>query len=60
MARRDKAIARAVERLSFAEPDRSEEEHERYVRAILDAIDEYLVPRHLYDAVVAELRRAKE
>lgn len=55
----DKTVRIATEKLSVADPSRTYEEHERYVRLVLQAVEERLVLRCLYDGVVAQLRPAK-
>lgn len=55
----EKTIRRGVEVMSKLDPERTPEQHEKYVRALLSGIEERLVLRCLYDGVVRELQRAR-
>lgn len=54
------AIVRGVEVMARLDRERTPEQHEKYVRAVIHGAREHLVQRHLYDAVVAELRPQRE
>lgn len=55
----EKAIRRGVEVMTRADRERTPEQHEKYVRYLIEAIREHLVQRHLYDAVVRELQQER-
>lgn len=54
------AIQRGAVVMARIDPDRTPEQHEAYVRAVIQGVRHHLVQRHLYDAVVGELRRDRE
>lgn len=54
------AILRGTALMTRLDPERTPQQHEAYVRAIIQGVREHLVQRHLYDAVVGELRRDRE
>lgn len=56
----DRAIEQGAALMARLDPERTPEQHEGYVRAVVQGIREHLVQRHLYDAVVRELHTSKE
>jgi hypothetical protein len=54
-----KAVARATDAMCTLDPDRTREQHERYVSHVVNAIGPYLVLRSLYDGVTRELHRER-
>lgn len=55
----EKAIAQGIAVMARHDKDRTPEQHETYVRAVVQGIREHLVQRHLYDAVVRELNKER-
>lgn len=56
----ERAIAQGAALMARLDPERTPEQHEQYVRKVIEGIREHLVQRHLYDAVVREMHGKKE
>lgn len=56
----ESAVVRGVEIMARLDRERTPEQHERYVRAVIGGVREHLVQRHLYDALLRELRPQRE
>lgn len=55
----EKVIRQGTAVMARHDPDRTHEQHEKYVRAVLNGIEEHLVLRCLYNAVVEQLHEKR-
>lgn len=56
----ESAIERGIEVMVRLDKDRTPEQHEQYVRAVVQGIREHLVQRHLYDAICRQYNAPNE